>query len=47
MLDPAATVRTDVAKILSAPQVSSKIRVFGHVYDVKTGLLETIVPAAS
>lgn len=41
--DPAATVRTDVEVLLSAPQVSPKIRVSGHVYDVKTGQLETIV----
>jgi carbonic anhydrase len=47
VVDPAATVRADVEKIVSAPQVSSKIRVSGHVYDVKTGLLETVVPAAS
>jgi len=46
-VDPWATVRTDVAKIVAAPQVSSKIRVSGYVYDVKTGLLETVVPAGS
>jgi len=44
VVDPAATVRADVEKIVSAPQVSKKIRVSGHVYDVKTGLLETVVP---
>lgn len=47
VVDPAATVRADVAEIVSAPQVSPKIRVSGYVYDVKTGLLETVVPAAS
>ena len=45
--DPPSTVRADVQKIVSAPQVSSKIRVSGHVYDVKTGLVETIVPATA
>jgi carbonic anhydrase len=45
--DPAATVRTDVQAIISAPQVSPKIRVSGHVYDVKTGHLGTIVPATT
>jgi len=46
-VDPWATVRLDVAKIVSAPQVSDKIRVSGYVYDVKTGLLELVVPAAN
>lgn len=45
-VDPEATVRADVARIVSAPQVSSKIRVSGYVYDLKTGLLETVVQSA-
>lgn len=44
VIDPAATVRVDVAKVVAAPQVSSKIRVSGYAYDVKTGLVETVVP---
>jgi carbonic anhydrase len=39
---PAESVRGDVAKILDAPQVSTKITVSGHVYDTATGLLETV-----
>jgi hypothetical protein len=38
---PADTVRADVAKILDAPQVSTRTTVSGHVYDTATGLLET------
>jgi hypothetical protein len=38
---PAQTVRGDVAKILAAPQVSTRITVAGHVYDTATGLPET------
>jgi carbonic anhydrase len=43
--DPAATVRTDVQTLIAAPQVSPRIRVSGHVYDVKTGEVATIVAA--
>lgn len=43
VLDPAATVPVDVEKIISAPQVSSEIKVSGYSYDVKTGLVTTIV----
>jgi carbonic anhydrase len=39
---PADTVRGDVAKIITAPQISTKITVSGHVYDTATGLLETV-----
>jgi carbonic anhydrase len=44
VIDPAATVRADVAKVVATPQVSHMIRVSGYVYDVKTGLVETVVP---
>jgi carbonic anhydrase len=43
---PAETVRADVRKILAAPQISSRIRVSGLVYDTTTGLLETVVEPA-
>jgi carbonic anhydrase len=46
VLDPAATVAADVVRLRDAPQVSSRIPVSGHVYDVVTGLIETIVPAS-
>ena len=44
VIDPAATVRADVGKVVAAPQVSPMIRVSGYVYDLKTGLVETVVP---
>src|SRR5215472_5188535 len=34
---PAETVRGDVATILAAPQVSTRMTVSGHVYDTATG----------
>ena len=46
----AETVRGDVAKVLAAPQVSTRITVSGHVYDTATGLLKTVaapVPVGS
>lgn len=42
-VDPYQTVRTDVELLRSAPQLSPKIEISGHVYDVKTGLVTTIV----
>jgi carbonic anhydrase len=47
VLDPAATVRTDVERVLTDPGISPRITVSGHVYDVDTGLLETVVEAES
>jgi carbonic anhydrase len=44
VLDPAATVASDVERLRSA-RVSPRIGVSGHVYDVVTGLVETVVPA--
>jgi carbonic anhydrase len=46
VLDPAATVARDVTRLRAAPQVSPRITVSGHVYDVVTGLVETVLPAA-
>jgi carbonic anhydrase len=46
VLDPAATVRTDVNRVLSDPRISPRITVSGHVYDVETGLITTIVQPA-
>jgi carbonic anhydrase len=45
IVDPAATVATDAARLRSADVISRRIRVSGHVYDVTTGLVQTIVPA--
>jgi carbonic anhydrase len=47
VLDPAATIPVDVEKILNAPQVPAEIKVSGFCYDVKTGLVTTVVPARS
>jgi carbonic anhydrase len=45
ILDPAATVAADVERLRSASAISSRMTVSGHVYDVATGLIETVVPA--
>jgi carbonic anhydrase len=46
VLDPAATVTRDVERLRSATAIPSRVTVSGHVYDVVTGLVETVVPAA-
>jgi len=45
VLDPAATVARDVGRLRSAPAISPRVIVSGHVYDVLTGLVETVMPA--
>ena len=45
ILDPVATVRSDVARLRSARAIPERVAVSGHVYDVVTGLVETVVPA--
>jgi carbonic anhydrase len=45
--DPEQTVRTDVELLRSATVLPDTISVSGHVYDVTTGLLTTIIPAAA
>jgi carbonic anhydrase len=45
VLDPAATVIGDVERLRSASAISPRIAVSGHVYDVVTGLVETVIPA--
>jgi len=45
VLDPARTVRTDVAALLAYPNLSPRVRVSGYAYDVATGLLTEVVPA--
>jgi carbonic anhydrase len=44
VLDPAATVTRDVERLRSAPAISPRVTVSGHVYDVVTGLVQTVVP---
>jgi carbonic anhydrase len=45
VLDPARTVRTDVDRVLWADEIPPDVRVSGHVYDVSTGLVTTVVDA--
>jgi carbonic anhydrase len=45
VLDPAATVSRDVERLRATPAVSPRVRVSGHVYDVVSGLVETLIPA--
>ncbi len=43
--DPHITVKADVERLLTAPSLSPKISVSGHVYDIATGRLTTTVDA--
>ena len=45
VLDPARTVQTDVQRVLWAQEIPADVRVSGHVYDVGTGLVTTVVDA--
>jgi carbonic anhydrase len=45
VVDPAATVTTDIERLRTAPSISPRMTVSGHVYDVGTGLIGTIVSA--
>jgi carbonic anhydrase len=45
VLDPAVTVASDVERLRSADAVCARVVVSGHVYDVATGLVETIIRA--
>ena len=46
VLDPAETVRADVATLVAYPHLSPRVRVSGYAYDVETGLLTEVVRAA-
>jgi carbonic anhydrase len=43
--DPHATVEADVERLLTAPSLSPKVSVSGHVYDIATGRLTTTLDA--
>jgi carbonic anhydrase len=43
--DPRTTVRADVRRLLAAPSLSPKVSVSGHVYDVATGRVTTVLDA--
>jgi carbonic anhydrase len=47
VIDPPATVRADVERVLADPRISPRVTVSGHVYDVHTGLITTIVEPSS
>jgi carbonic anhydrase len=46
VLDPMATATRDVDRLRAATAISPRITASGHVYDVATGLVETVVPAS-
>lgn len=43
--DPHASVRVDVERLLAAPSLSPQVSVSGHVYDIATGRVTTVVDA--
>jgi carbonic anhydrase len=43
VLDPSTTVKADVERVIASGLVSSAIMVSGHVYDVATGRVTTVV----
>jgi carbonic anhydrase len=43
--DPHATVKADVERLLTAPNLSPKVSVSGHVYDIATGHVTTVLDA--
>jgi carbonic anhydrase len=43
--DPHTTVRADVELLLASPLLSPKVSVSGHVYDIATGRVTTMVDA--
>jgi carbonic anhydrase len=45
VLHPVATLTRDVERLRSAPAISPRVTFSGHVYDVVTGLVETVIPA--
>lgn len=45
VLDPATTVTHDTERVRSAQAITPRVTVSGHVYDVVSGLIETIQPA--
>jgi carbonic anhydrase len=45
--DPVASVRADVDRLLTSPLRPGRVSVSGHVYDVGTGLVQTVVPSSA
>jgi carbonic anhydrase len=47
VLDPEATVREDVAQLRSSSAIPDRVTFSGHVYDVQTGRVRTVVGPSS
>jgi carbonic anhydrase len=45
VVDPHTTVKADVERLLTSPLLSPKVSVSGHVYDIDTGRVSTILDA--
>jgi carbonic anhydrase len=45
VVDPDQTVKSDVERLRSAPAIPARVTVSGHIYDVVTGLVQTIFHA--
>ena len=45
--DPHETVKADVERLLTSPLLSPKVSVSGHVYDVATGRVATVIDAGT
>ena len=43
--DPHVTVQADVERLLSSPRLSPKVSVSGHVYEIETGRVSTVLDA--
>ncbi len=43
VIDPEVTVRTDVDRLVMSPRLTPTISISGHVYDLDTGLVTTVV----
>ena len=43
--DPYTTVKADVERLLTSPMLAPKVSVSGHVYDVATGHVSTVLDA--
>jgi carbonic anhydrase len=43
--DPHVTVRADVERLLSSPRLNPKVSVSGHVYEIETGRVSTVLDA--
>ena len=46
VLDPEATVREDVARLRASSAIPDRVAISGHVYDVQTGRVRTLIDAA-